>query len=73
MIALGQRIVLLFSTVAPAKRAASLHAIGCPMVNTARKRRGPIRLIENPTQEDIVDLVERGYPVARCPCTRQRA
>lgn len=62
-----QETVLLFHTVADATCAARLHASDCPMLRTA-KRGGVVKRHDNPSQEDLDDLNERGYPVKRCKC-----
>ncbi len=61
-------VVLLFSNVARADLAARLHAPSCSMVNTSKGRRGCVTRIDDPTEEDIADLNERGWPVKRCKC-----
>ena len=40
-----------------------IHRVGCSMLRAAR------RLISG--QDAIDDLVERGFPVTRCKCTRE--
>jgi hypothetical protein len=58
-------VVLLFHTAAPTERTVRLHASDCPMVRTAGR---VVKRRDNPTQEDIDDLEERGFPVGRCKC-----
>ncbi len=62
------KVVLLFSNVARADLAARLHAPSCSMVQTSKGRRGRLTRIDDPTEEDIADLNDRGWPVKRCKC-----
>lgn len=62
--------VLLFNNVAHPDRAARLHAATCPMLNTA-KRRSSVQRFDDPPQEDIDDLNERGFPVKMCKCLKR--
>jgi len=65
------RRVLLFHTAAHPTRAARLHAVDCPMVNTAKRRGGVVRAHLDPDQESIDDLNERGFPVRECKCLKK--
>lgn len=67
------RTVLLFSNVARPDLAARLHAAECPMVNTSKGHRGAVNRIDDPTDDDIADLNERGWPVKRCKCLPKAA
>jgi hypothetical protein len=65
-------LVLLYSTVADASRAARLHAPTCAMVNTARgSGKRTTKLIEGDeayVADVVLDLNEREFPVKRCKC-----
>jgi hypothetical protein len=62
--------VLLFNTAAPSHLACRLHSATCPMVNTARARRGrgKVKLIESDVAECVADLIDRDWPVKTCKC-----
>lgn len=62
--------VLLYNTCADPERAARVHASTCEMLKTAGRK---VVRVEGPDlQETIDDLNERGYPVKRCKCLKEK-
>jgi hypothetical protein len=61
-------MILLFSRVAGASRAARLHANSCPMVAAARNSHSKVAVSEQDLLEQIDDLIARGFPVLECRC-----
>lgn len=47
-----------------------LHAPGCPMLVTANKRRGIIRI---DTSESLEDMRQRGYRLIECRCLKRKS
>ena len=66
--------VLLFKSTGKIELMASLHKEGCQALNLGGRGNRVSRFnSQEELAEDVLDLVERGFPVRRCKCLIKNA